>query len=58
MILGFYDIINSLLERISLLENKMPADRDYRMILMRVFSSIVVLCGKATQVVEDKRLSK
>ena len=57
MIVSFYDIMSSLLERISLLEKKLPTAKDYKIILMRVFSSLLVLCGMATKAIADKRLS-
>jgi hypothetical protein len=57
MIVSFYDIMGSFLERISLLK-KLPTAKDYGIILMRVFSSFLVLCGMATKAIADGRLSK
>lgn len=54
----FFDIMSSLLERLSLLESKLPDAKDYKIILMRVFSSLMVLCGIATSYVAKGRFSE
>lgn len=55
---AFFDIMGSLLERVSLLEGRLPAVKAYKTILMRVFSDLMVLCGIATFYVADGRFSE
>lgn len=55
---AFFDIMGSLLERLSLLETKLPSAKNYKTILMRVFSSLMGLCGTATKYVNDGRFSE
>jgi hypothetical protein len=55
---AFFDIMGSLLERLSLLESKLPSAKNYKTILMQVFSSLMGLCGTATKYVTDGRFSK
>ncbi|KAK0100488.1 hypothetical protein ONS95_008436 [Cadophora gregata] len=54
-IAAFFDIMSSMLERLSLLESKLPSAKNYRTILMRVFSSLMGLCGTATKYVTEGR---
>lgn len=55
---AFFDIMGSLLERLSLLESKLPSAKSYKAILMQVFSSLMELCGTATKYITDGRFSK
>ncbi|KAH7417705.1 hypothetical protein BKA64DRAFT_769875 [Cadophora sp. MPI-SDFR-AT-0126] len=54
-IAAFFDIMSSMLERLSLLESKLPSAKNYKTILMRVFSSLMGLCGTATKYVTEGR---
>lgn len=55
---AFFEIMGSLMERLSLLETKLPSAKNYKTILMRVFTSLIGLCGTATKYVTDGRFSK
>jgi hypothetical protein len=55
---AFFDVMGSLMERLSLLETKLPSAKNYRTILMRVFTSLMGLCGTATYYVAEGRFSK
>jgi hypothetical protein len=57
-IAAFFDVMGSLMERLSLLETKLPSAKNYRIILMRVFTSLMGLCGTATYYVAEGRFSK
>jgi len=50
--------MSSMLERLSLLESKLPSAKNYKTILMRVFSSLMGLCGTATKYVTERRFSE
>ncbi|KAF4304116.1 glyoxalase bleomycin resistance protein dioxygenase protein [Botryosphaeria dothidea] len=58
VILTFFDIQHSFLERISLLESRLPAIETYQNILMRVFTSILNLCSIATKYEQEGRFLK
>jgi hypothetical protein len=47
MIESFFDIMQSFLQRLSLLENKIPAQRAFQEFLIKVFSSLLILSGLA-----------
>jgi hypothetical protein len=49
MIEGFFDLMHSFLERLSLIEGKMPREREYQVMLVRVFSSFLDLSAIAHQ---------
>jgi hypothetical protein len=49
--------MGSFLERISLLESKLPAAKAYKTILIRVFSAVIVLCGLTTKSIAKGRFS-
>jgi hypothetical protein len=55
---AFFDIMGSMMERLSLLETKLPSAKNYRTILMRVFTSLMGLCGTATSYIAQGRFSK
>jgi hypothetical protein len=38
---AFFEIMGSLMERLSLLESKLPSAKNYKIILMRVFTSLM-----------------
>jgi hypothetical protein len=47
LIVTFYGAMNSFLERLSLLEDRVPKDRAYRKFLMNVFSDLLEICAIA-----------
>jgi fungal STAND N-terminal Goodbye domain len=47
MIVQFFDIVNSFLERVSMLEDRIPDMRPFQLHLMKVFKSLLVLCAIA-----------
>lgn len=47
MLAAFFDIMNSFLERLGILESKMPSHRNYKVVMVRVFASILALCSIA-----------
>jgi hypothetical protein len=47
MIVQFFDIVNSFLERVSMLEGRIPDMRPFQLHLMKVFKSLLVLCAIA-----------
>lgn len=57
LIAGFFDLMQSLLERINLLEGRIPPEKMYKTILMRVFASLLGLCGIAAREVKNGRTS-
>ncbi|KAI9685512.1 MAG: hypothetical protein M1822_004370 [Bathelium mastoideum] len=58
MIETFFSIMQSFLERISLLEHKLPAADTYQTMLARVFGSLLGLCSIASQYQKDGRFLK
>ncbi|KAF8860934.1 hypothetical protein BDZ45DRAFT_293513 [Acephala macrosclerotiorum] len=52
---AFFEIMYSLMERLALLETKLPSAKNYKTILMRVFTSLMGLCGTATKYVTEGR---
>lgn len=48
-IVSFFDIMNNFLERLSLLESRLPSNKVYQTAIIRVFSSILAVCGIARQ---------
>lgn len=55
VIMTFFDIQHSFLERISIIESKIPTVKAYQTILMRVFSSILALSSIATKYAKEGR---
>ncbi|SPO05139.1 uncharacterized protein DNG_07825 [Cephalotrichum gorgonifer] len=58
MIISFFDIMNSFLERISTLENRMPNEWQFRKFLVNVFSALLTLSAIARKCRQKGRLSK
>lgn len=58
MIEGFFSIMRSLLQRLSLLENKIPVEKTFQTFLINVFSSLLYLFAKASAYCKKGRLSK
>ena len=54
-IISFYDEMNSFLERVSILEHRLPRVKAFRTILMRVFSALMNICGIATRKISKGR---
>ncbi|KAI0129137.1 hypothetical protein BJ170DRAFT_682921 [Xylariales sp. AK1849] len=55
---SFFDIMNGFLERLSLLESKLPPEKVYQGLLMRVFTAILNLLGIARGYRKSGRFSK
>lgn len=58
VIYTFFDIQHSFLERISIIEKKVPNIEIYQTIMMRVFTSILDLCRIATKYQKEGRFSQ
>lgn len=58
MIEGFFSIMQSFLQRLSLLENKIPPQRAFQIFLINVFSSLLKISGIARAYCAKGRLSK
>jgi hypothetical protein len=58
LIVSFFDLMQSLLERVSLLEGRIPPEKTFKAILMQVFASLLGLCGIATREVKGGRMSE
>jgi hypothetical protein len=58
MIVSFFDIMNSFLERISLLESRKPSDRQFNRFLVNVFSAMMTLSAIARKCRMKGRLRK
>ena len=58
MIVSFFDIMNSFLERISLLESRKPSDRQFNRFLVNVFSAMLTLSAIARKCRMKGRLRK
>ncbi|KAH8893455.1 hypothetical protein GQ53DRAFT_840505 [Thozetella sp. PMI_491] len=59
MVVQFFDIMNSFLERIAMLENRMPDLKQFQVFLMNVFKSLLTLAAIARKYrTEQGRLKK
>lgn len=58
LIVSFFDIMNSFLERVSILENRMPNEWQFKKFLVNVFSSMLTLSAIARKCRQKGRLSK
>ncbi|KAH3966001.1 hypothetical protein HBH52_200240 [Parastagonospora nodorum] len=58
MIEGFFGIMQSFLKRLSLLEDKIPAERDFQIFVVTVFSSLLKLSAIARAYCAKGRFSK
>jgi hypothetical protein len=55
---GFFDIMGSILQRVSILEKKLPTVKAYKSFMTKVFSDLMILCGIATFYVRFGRFSE
>jgi hypothetical protein len=55
---GFFDIMSSVLQKVSILEKKLPTVKAYKTVMTRVFSDLMILCGIATFYVANGRFSE
>lgn len=55
-IMAFFDELNSFLERLQVLEQKLPLFSGYRNHLIRAFSAILRICGLTTKAIKEGRL--
>jgi len=53
MIVSFFDVMNSFLERINLLEQRLPPDRSYQIFVMNVFNALLEVCAIAKRYRDD-----
>ncbi|MBE3041805.1 AAA family ATPase [Candidatus Bathyarchaeota archaeon] len=58
MIISFFDVMNSFLERVSMLESRMPGERPFRRFLVNVFSAMMTLSAIARKCRMKGRLSR
>ncbi|KAJ3545081.1 hypothetical protein NM208_g2690 [Fusarium decemcellulare] len=58
MIVSFFDVMNSFLERISMLESRMPGEWQFRRFLVNVFSAMMTLSAIARKCRLKGRLSR
>ena len=58
MIISFFDVMNSFLERVSMLESRMPSEWQFRRFLINVFSAMMTLSAIARKCRQKGRLSK
>ncbi|KAF4466083.1 hypothetical protein FALBO_7062, partial [Fusarium albosuccineum] len=58
MIVSFFDVMNSFLERISMLESRMPGEWQFRRFLVNVFSAMMTLSAIARECRLKGRLSR
>lgn len=58
MIVSFFDIMNSFLERVSMLQSRMPSEWQFRRFLVNVFSAMMTLSAIARKCRQKGRLSK
>lgn len=54
----FFEDMNSFLQRITILETRLPKHKGYQNCLMDVFTSFLVMCGFAHKFIELGRFSE
>jgi hypothetical protein len=57
-IASFFDIMSSILQRVSILEKKLPTIKAYKANMTTVFSDLMIVCGIATYYVASGRFSE
>jgi hypothetical protein len=55
-IVAFFDIMDAFLRRVSLLEERMPGEQQFKRFLMNVFSALLTMCAIATKIQAKGRL--
>lgn len=58
MIVTFFDIMHSFLDRVSMLENRVPKEAPFQKFLINVFTALLTLCAIARKCRKKGRLSK
>ena len=58
VVTAFFEDMNSFLQRITILETRLPKYKAYRNCLMDVFTSVLNMCGFATKYIELGRFKK
>lgn len=58
MVVVFFEDMNSFLERVTILETRLPSSKAYQNCLMDVFTSFLTLTGYAHKYIELGRFSK
>ena len=57
VVTSFFEDMNAFLQRITILETRLPRYKAYRNCLMDVFTSVLEMCGFATKYIELGRFS-
>jgi hypothetical protein len=57
-IMGFFEFTHRFFDRLSIIDQKMPATAPFQRCVSRVFSSILKLCAIAQRYSAEKRFSK
>ena len=58
VVTSFFEDMNAFLQRITILESRLPRYKAYRNCLMDVFTSVLAMCGFATKYIELGRFSE
>ncbi|KAF1970445.1 hypothetical protein BU23DRAFT_600982 [Bimuria novae-zelandiae CBS 107.79] len=58
VVTAFFEDMNSFLQRITILESRLPSYPAYRNCLMDVFTSVLEMCGFATKYIQLRRFKK
>ncbi|OAG11175.1 uncharacterized protein CC84DRAFT_1106454, partial [Paraphaeosphaeria sporulosa] len=58
VVTAFFEDMNAFLQRITILESRLPSYPAYRNCLMDVFTSVLEMCGFATKYIQLKRFKK
>lgn len=58
MVTAFFEDLNAFLQRITILESRLPSYPAYRNCLMDVFTAVLAMCGFATKYIQLRRFSK
>lgn len=58
VVTAFFEDMNAFLQRITILESRLPNYPAYRNCLMDVFTSVLEMCGFATKYIQLRRFSK
>ena len=58
VIINFFEDLNVFLQRVTIIEKRVPRQRAYQNTLMDVFASLLNMCGLAHVVIKEGRFSK
>lgn len=57
-ITAFFEEMNTFLERVQIIEKKLPSYESYKSHLVRVFAAVLKICGLTTKATKDGRLKR